>query len=167
MSYHLAKLKDIHRIVARYLAMGYDLEQICNAHGLNLTSWKQITTAPLFIEAKNRIHVELEDSHIDEHINDPVQMQLKMARRKATDRIIEEVDNFDKENEGATSSTRLKAAEDILHMTGDFKEEGQRGAAVVINLAESVLNNVLSVSELPKKAAGKSFTEADLQEATA
>lgn len=146
MSYNLQNLREVHRAVARELAVGLTLEEICKAKALNITSWRQITTSPLFREEIKRIRNQIEDAIVDDHVDDPARLRLINSRNRAAEVLREELDNHEREAEGATAATRIKAANSILEATGD-KDQGQdKGNVVILNLAESVLNKAMDSS---------------------
>lgn len=140
----LKKLKPLHKVVARELAMGIPLRDICEARGLNKATWSQITNCELFLQEVQRIQAQVEDEEIDDFVRDPVRLKLRTARMVAANRLVEEVDNFDKEETGATSQSRLTAAKTILEVNGDLKSHEDKAPTLIIQLAESVLNTVMN-----------------------
>lgn len=141
----LMKLKPLHSAVARELALGLRLIDICQARGLNYSSWQQITSSELFKLEVKRLVEEIEDEVIDNHVNDPVLARLKVASYKAADRLASEVDNFEEET-GAKAATRITASQAILKITGYEKMEAKN--VIVLNLSENKLNSILDVPEL-------------------
>lgn len=152
----LQKLKPLHKVVAREMAMGASLRDICDNRGLNISTWRQITTCALFLQEVERVGREIENEDIDDFVRDPVRLKLKNARFQAASRLVEEIDNFDKENTGASANTRLIAAKTVLEASGDLKAQ-ETGPTVVINLQESVLKQVMGESK-PLPPAPKVFT---------
>lgn len=142
----LKKLKSTHKTVAREMAMGASLVDICRARGLNILTWRQITTCDLFKQEMERVFKEIEDEEVDDFVRDPTRIKLRNARIVAAERVVNEVDNFNRDNEGASSSTRLAASKLILEAAGDLKAK-ETGPTVVINLQESVLKTVMAESE--------------------
>jgi hypothetical protein len=116
----MKELKTQHRAVARYLAFGVSLREICEQFNLNHSTWVQVVSTPLFKHEQQRIESELEDRLIDDEVKDPVLAKLKMATVKAVTRLVEEIDNC---QEGASASTRIKAAESILDRCGYSHKE--------------------------------------------
>ena len=115
----MKELKEKHRVVARNLAIGIDLKEICRNFNLNYDSWKQIVGQELFQEELRRISVEVEDKFIEGLPEDPVFLKLRLAADKAANRLGEEVDNF----ELGTADSRIRAANSILDRIGYYKKD--------------------------------------------
>jgi hypothetical protein len=141
----LLKLKPLHSAVAREMAVGLKLGEICKARGLNYTSWQQITSSELFKNEIQRLEKEIEDQFIDDHCSDPVLLRLKTASLSAAERLALEVDNTDSEL-GGKAATRIAASQAVLKITGYEKQEAKN--VIVLNLSESKLNSILQVPDL-------------------
>ena len=152
----LQKLKPLHKTVARELAMGASLRDICEARGLKVSTWRQISTCALFQQEMERVYREIEDEEIDEFVRDPARIELKNARIRAARRVSQEIDNFDKENTGATANTRIAASKLVLEAGGDLRAE-EATPTVVINLQESVLKTVMAESSEITRRTPKTF----------
>lgn len=138
----LQRLKPLHAIVARELALGASLLDICNARGLNFSSWRQVVTSELMKQEIVRIQEQVEREVIDEHITDPVAIRIKNAALPAANRLVTEIDNI----EDGKPQTRISAATSILEM-GGYKQQEQKNV-IVLNIGESKLNSLMSLSPL-------------------
>ena len=148
MSYNLQDLNTKHRAVARYLALGVKLEDICQMYSLNLSSWRQITTSPLFQHEVARVAGELEDRILDDAVKDPVLAQLKAGTLSAVKRLLVEADNCNPE-EGANAGTRIRAAESILDRCGyNYKQEPAQNNVIFVALGSEKLDAVLGKKEI-------------------
>jgi len=134
-------LKAIHRIVALELAKGGKLPDICEAYELSLLSWRQTVSQPLFKNAVADFQREIVDEEIEKHVNDPVRERILGARLSSVDTLITERDSVETEY-GASAATRIKAAEKILELAGDFKKEEEKTNVVIIKLSRETLEGV-------------------------
>ena len=139
-----------YRAVARYLAMGIDLRVICENLGLSVQRWQVIVGEPIFKDILRVVQESMEDKLADEVGNDPILIQMKMAGGAAVKRMVAEIDNLDP-NEGASSVSRLKAAEGILSRIGYYKKDTPAGAAhVTIEISDrkaAIINNTAIPTE--------------------
>lgn len=119
-----------YKAVARYMATGIPLEVICGNLGLSLDRWRQVVGESVFKDILRQTEENM-DERLGEVISeDPVFIKMKMAGKKAVDRIVEEIDNF-AEDQGANAGTRLKAAEGILSRIGYYKTDLPINAASI------------------------------------
>jgi len=125
------KIKTLHRAVARYLALGYPLEEVCSAFNLKLNTWRRIVRDSLFQQEVKRLEKEREDLELEASLTDPIIAQMKMNALRAVNRLIGEVDNFE-EDLGANASTRIKAANSILDKLGYNKSIVGSGSTLLI-----------------------------------
>ena len=138
------ELNNKHRAVARYMALGLGLKEICDMFQLNHGTWQQITNTPLFKHEQERITSELEDRILEDAVKDPVIARIKAASLKAVNRLVEEIDAVGEES-GATSSSRIKAAESILDRCGyNSKKEDHPTGAVFIPVTQDKLDAIFS-----------------------
>ena len=159
----LAKLSNVHSAVARELAVGIPLDKICETRGLLLSSWRNITGAPLFRAKVKELQVEIEDQMIDDHCSDPTLLTLRNESLASAKLLIEERDNYDKEDSGATSNTRIKAAGMILELNGYGRKEEAPGTTVVINLSPDKLTALKEAQGSKPSVFEADFTEESLQ----
>jgi len=142
-------LKDLnqkHKAVARYLALGVSLSDICDQFGFNLTTWKQIVNAPIFKHEVERINGELEERILEDAVKDPVHLKLKMAATKAANRLIEEIDAA---GEDSNASSRIRAAESILDRCGyNSKETDKSQQVIFVGLTPDKLDAILTKKEI-------------------
>ena len=142
MGYNLVNFSNRHRICARYLACGIALEEICSEFGWNLTTWRQIVNSPLFKQELNRLSKEIEDKIIEDSVRDPVLLRLRTASLSAAKLLESEVRNFDSKI-GATASSRIKAAAEILDRTGyNHPEKVEEASIIHIHLGQEQLNSI-------------------------
>lgn len=133
-----------YKIVARYLALGVPLEDVCTTLGFSLQTWTRIISEPLFKEELSRIQKEIEDRIVEDAVSDPVHAKLKAASVKATNLLIAEVENNNPE-EGANAGTRIKAANSILDRAGYTTGIQQSsGVNITFQLSKDKLNFALS-----------------------
>lgn len=141
-----------YRAVARYMAMGISLSTICDNLGLSLERWRVVVNEPLFKDILKSANDMMDEKLGEEVATDPIFIKMKMAGKKAVDRVIAEIDNFDVKS-GANASSRLKASEDILSRIGYFKKDGPIASAnVTIEVSEGkalVINRSVIPSEAP------------------
>jgi hypothetical protein len=142
MSYEIQNLKPIHSVVARELALGIPLRDICKSRNLVYESWTQITTSSLFRSEIARIQREIENDVIDHHVNDPVRLRLQNAGIAAADRMISEIDNFD----DGKAATRISAAVSTLEILG-YKKQEQKNV-IVLNLSAAKLDTITGLGDL-------------------
>lgn len=148
MSYNLQDLNTKHRAVARYLALGVRLEDICAMYSLNLSSWRQIVTSPLFKHEVERVSSELEDRILEDAAKDPVMAQLKAGTLTAVKTLLHEAENHNPE-EGASAGTRIRAAESILDRCGyNYKPEAPQSNVIFVSLGSEKLDAVLGKKEI-------------------
>lgn len=143
----MKELSTKHRTVARYLALGISIQEICQMYGLSLSAWKQIVGTPLFKQEIARIQEKLEDRLVEDSVSDPVLLKLKVAAGKAADRLVSELDSV---GEDSNSSSRIKAATSILDRLGygDKKEEKKTDSMIFVALSSSKLASILGKTEL-------------------
>ena len=142
----LKNLNTKHRAVARYLALGLSLKEVCEQFNLNLDTWRQVTSTPLFKHEQERIMEELEDRVLEDAVKDPVLAKLKTAALRSVERLISEVDNAE---EGASATSRIKAAESILDRCGYNHREKETGvSAIFIPLSQDKLDSILGKAPL-------------------
>ena len=156
----LVKLKEMHKIVARELAKGRVLKDICTALELKVTSWYSIVNAPLFQEEVSRLSRKLEEESLDEVRDNPVIARLEEESLTSVEMLAKERDNFNEE-QGATSGSRIKAANSILDRAQyGSKRDEPLTSAVVINLSQAMLDRVSK--ERTAVPQPDNFTEANI-----
>jgi len=142
----MQELKTQHRAVARYLALGISLRDICAQFNLNHSTWSQVVITPLFKHEQLRIEAELEDKILDDEVKDPILARLKTATIKAVTRLVEEVDNC---QEGSSASTRIKAAESILDRCGySHKEKETTLNTVFVPISQEKIDAIFAKTPL-------------------
>ena len=67
-------MKPIYTIVAREIALGLDLADICTARSLNYESMKRVARGDLFKEEVRRVQGEIEQQLVEDAVADPVQI---------------------------------------------------------------------------------------------
>lgn len=135
MTVELQKVKPIHSAVARELAMGISLGEICKYRNLNLDSWRVITQASLFKSEVERIRQQIENEAIDQHINDPVRARLQMKANDAVEVLGDELHNMDKET-GGSAPSRISAANSILDRLGYGRRDKDEMPNITINISQ-------------------------------
>jgi len=123
-------LKTKHRAVARYLALGIPLADVCENLGLSLESWRQIVSEPLFKQEVKRVEGELEEKMLENAVSDPVVAKMKMSALQAVSVLVSEMNNQEKEM-GASSATRIRAADSLLDRVGYNTPSVQNGSNII------------------------------------
>jgi len=126
----MVKLNNTHRAVARYIALGLQLSEVCNHLGLNYESWRQTVNQPLFKEEVKRIQSEIENRMIEDAVTDPVVARLKMSAVKASELLVAELSNHERED-GASATSRIKAATEILNRAGYSDNQQVEGQNII------------------------------------
>lgn len=127
----MAKLAPIFRQIARDVALGCSLEDIAALRDISLEDLKKVTRGGTFSKAVSEIQKAIDLQVIEEAAEDPIRRKLKVASMNAANRLVDEVNNFDKE-QGANASTRIKAASTVLDISGYTKQENTAPLAVIM-----------------------------------
>ena len=136
------KLKPIYTVVARELALGISLEDICVVRSLNLETMRRVVRGDLFKEELRRFQDEVDREILEQVHTDPVLQKLKTLSYNAVGRLESEMDNFDPET-GGTGASRISASKAILDRSGyTGKQEDKGDTKVIIMLSESKLDAV-------------------------
>ena len=141
-----SKLKPIYNIVAREVALGIDLRDICEARKLNLESIQRVSRGELFKAEVNRLQAVIEDEMVTQAVEDPVLAKLRALSYNAVGRMADEMDNYDSET-GASAATRLSASKGILDKAGyaGKKDENDGAKVIILSLSAAKLKSVKSV----------------------
>jgi len=142
----MAGLKPIYSIVAREIALGISLKDICLARGLNIESIQRVARGDLFKEEVKKYLAQIDQELVEHAATDPILLKLKSMSNKAVDQLADEVENYDIES-GASATSRISASKAILDCAGySQKREDEKAAQVIIlSLSETKLNAVKSV----------------------
>lgn len=130
----LEALSNVHRAVARDMALGLTIEQSCSYRGLAVTRWQRIAQGELFKNEVLRMQRAIESEMIDEVVTDPVFKRLQAAAVGAVDTLVSETGNYDRES-GGTGSSRIAAANSILEKLGYKGKEENKQVAIQINIS--------------------------------
>jgi len=139
-------LKPVYSMVAREMALGLSLVDICKARGLPLDSLQRVARGDLFKEEVKRCQALIDQELLEHASNDPILLKLKVLSDKAVDTLGVELDNYDPEC-GASSTSRISASKAVLDRAGyGSKREDEKAAQVIIlSLSETKLNAVKDV----------------------
>jgi hypothetical protein len=110
------------------------------ATGLTVENVAKIARGNLVQKRVREVTKELDARVIEEAAADPTMLFIRNKSMKAAARLAHEVDNMDREDEGATASTRLKAAETLLSIGGYRAKEEDRSGGVVIMISGDKIN---------------------------
>ena len=113
------------RMVARYLALGIPLAEVCTAHGLNPTSWRVIVSSPMFQTLLTEVNQEIDERVAEEAVGDPTLATLRVNSLKAAQTLAGLVDK------GDSDSVKIKAADSILDRTGYGREHEKPAPSVI------------------------------------
>ena len=136
------------RSVAREVALGIPLHEICVARQLDHESWKRIASGTIFKTEVERISTKIEEQIVADEAEHPVLQKLKVAAVKAVETLVSEVTNYEKDEEGATATTRINASKTVLELAGFTKKEEQKIPTVVINISSSKASSLSRPSEI-------------------
>jgi hypothetical protein len=142
-------LSPIHRMVARELALGFDLGEICRVRKLDIEAWRRMTNSKMFKIEVARLADAIEEQLIQEAGEDPAFQKLRAARLAAADTLIEETRNYDPES-GASAATRISASKDVLDRAGITKKQEANAPAIVINISGGKAELLAGVGSRPK-----------------
>ena len=152
----MKSLNSKHRMVARYMAMGATLKDVCDAYKLSYSTWSNITCTPLFRAEIDRLQKDLDERMLEEIAEDPVFQQLKISALKAARTLDAEVDNFDKEG-GASPGTRVMAARTILDASGYGKAKDNVKTPSITVVIGDTLSRVMksaNIEPMPEMICG-------------
>lgn len=139
-------MKPIYSIVAREIALGIDLADICATRSLNLESMKRVARGDIFKQEVKRFQSEIEQQMLEKVNEDPVLQKLQALSYRAITTLSDEMENYDPDM-GGSASTRISAADKILTKAGySGKKDGIETAnVIVLSLSENKLNSVKQV----------------------
>ena len=141
-------LAPIYNIVAREVALGIPLVDICDARGLKLATVQKVARGDLFQENVRRFQAEIDQEIIQDAVSDPVLAKLRALSYRAVGTLAEEMESFDKEN-GASAATRISASKEVLNRAGYAgKSEGEGVSKVILLLSESKLDAIKQATEI-------------------
>ena len=143
------------------MAIGSKLKDICEARELNINSWYKITTCELFKEEVKNLAEKIDAEIIEQAAEDPIRRKLELASRTAVEVLEQEMVNHDRDYDGASSATRLKAADSILNRAGYGSDKEEKSNVVVLNLNAEHLKSVMAI-ETPESMPDN-FTIKDLK----
>jgi len=118
-------------MVARDVALGCSIEEIAALRNLPSEEVRKVTRGGTFLKAVSEIQKEMDLRVIEEEAEDPIRRKLKVGAMRAANRLVEEIENTDRV-EGASSTTRIKAATTVLEMSGYGKQENTSPLAVIM-----------------------------------
>lgn len=133
------------RAVARLIAFGFSEEDALSTYHIKdadlVASWKQTMKGAMFKGVVREFQEEIEQRMLDEHFEDSAVAKLWATRGDAADTLCREVTNYDKENQGATASSRITAAKTILDKTGS-QEEDKAKPVYIPTLTEETMKSI-------------------------
>ena len=141
----MAGLKPIYKMVAREMALGIDLTDICEARGLVLASMQRVCRGELFKVEIAKIQESIDQEIINKAAEDPVLAKLQGLSYRAVGVLGDEMDNYDQEA-GGTATTRISASKAVLDKAGYSGKGGEGESKVIIlSLSEAKLAAVKKV----------------------
>ena len=137
------KLKPIYSIVAREMALGIDLRDICEARKLDLANTQRVARGDIFKAEVTRLQAVIETEIVQSAVEDPVLAKLKGLSYRAVGVLGDEMENYDDEA-GASASTRISAGKAILEKAGyTGRSEGDDiGKVIILSLSQEKLDAV-------------------------
>lgn len=144
-----------HKAVARMLAMGFPLREICAVYRMELARWSSVVGQPLFQQEVARIQQELEQRMLDDASSDPIMLELRQGAQRAASRLVKEIDNA---GEDSNASSRIKAATTLLDRLGyTSKKDDQAQQVVFVSLTQDKVDAVMGkkvLAEQPESIQG-------------
>lgn len=135
-------LKPVYKIVAKEMALGLNLRDICEARKLNYESIQRVARGELFKQEVTKLQVRIEDEMVQSAIEDPILAKLKGLSYRAVGVLGNEMENYDSES-GAGATSRISASKAILEKAGYTGKSGDTDNKVIIlSLSETKLNAV-------------------------
>lgn len=134
------KLNPIASMVARSLALGLDYEDIAVQTGLSVDNIAKVARGNLVKKRMRELQKEIDQQLVEDAAASPVVQFLKGKSMKAAETLSHEAENFDKEEQGATASTRIKAATEILTLAGYKQQEEKSSVGAVIMISADKVN---------------------------
>ena len=142
------KILPIGSAIAHSLALGLELGDIAVQYSIPLETVIKVSRGNLVKKRVREIQEELSERFIEEAAASPVIQYAKQKGLRAIQRASEEMDNFEKEETGATASTRIQAAKLVLEVGGNLVKEKEHAASPIImisadkvNLGNTIINN--------------------------
>lgn len=153
MSREVKKLKPSIVLVARLMALGRNVEDICETYKMDYQATLRQTQSTLFKTKLQELSSEIEAKLIEEAGSDPIMLELQSHGLKAAQRLGKEVNNMEEEL-GAAANSRIKASNDILKRLGYSEESKQNTNPVniVLNFNPETINRIKE-----KKVEGQSY----------
>lgn len=140
-----------HKAVARMLALGFELREVCEVYRLEYGRWKAVVEQALFQQEVARIQAELEQRMLDDTSSDPIMLELRQGARKAAARLVKEVDMT---GEDANAGSRIKAAVSLLDRLGyTAKREDQQASVVFVTITGDKLDAIMGTKQLGEQPA--------------
>jgi hypothetical protein len=144
------KLLPIGAGVARSLALGLDLEDIAVQYSLPMEQISKIARGNLVKKRVQELTVAMDKQFLEDAAENPVIAFAKGKGLATIQQVAVEVENQDKEEGGATASTRLQAAKLMLEVGGNLSKEKETSAQPIImisadkvNLGRTIINNIV------------------------
>lgn len=144
----MASLQPIFQILAREMALGFSLEDICLARDIPLDSAQKVARGSLFKAEVARISAAIEQEVIETAGADPVIQKLKGLALHAVDTLSSELTNYDSEM-GGSAATRLQASKAILDRSGYNGQVADNGPSkIILMISEDKLATLRKASEV-------------------
>ena len=144
----MKKEKTQVRAIARLVALGFDIPTACKRFYIEepevVESWKRTAKGDFFKKVVREFQERIESDMIDDAVNDPEYHKAKVMRREAVDVVHKEIHNYEKDSEGATSSSRLAACKMAFGISQPKEEDESR--KVYLNLSESLLKKCIETT---------------------
>lgn len=134
------KLPPIGAGIARSLALGLSLEDISIQYDTPLEIVTKIARGNLVKKRVREISSEIDNQFIKDAGESPVLLYAKQRGLAAIKRVDSEMDNWDKEDGGATASTRLAASKLMLEVGGNLTKRDDKGVSAVIMISADKVN---------------------------
>lgn len=140
-----SKLKPVYAIVAREVALGIDLRDICEARKLDYANVQRVSRGDIFKAEVKRLQGVIEQEMVASAVEDPVLAKLKGLSYRAVGILGDEMENYDSET-GASSTTRISASKGILDKAGYAgKKEEDVSRVIILSLSQEKLDAVSGV----------------------
>ncbi len=134
-----SSLKPIYKIVAREMALGIELKDICEARGLKYDALLRVARGELFKREVEKLQAKIEEEIVQQAVEDPVLAKLKGLSYRAAGVLGDEMDNFDEET-GASATSRISASKAVLDKAGYSGKGGEsENKVIILSLSEAKL----------------------------
>ena len=138
---NIAKSVALQNIV-RDTALGLTSSEIAQYRELDVDFVDKVKRGSLFRKKLKDMQEQMNQQLIEEQQGDPLRQKLRAHAGRAISRVVEEIDNTDP-SQGASATTRLKAAATLLDRAGyGVKQDEAAGSSVTIMISTEKMDGI-------------------------